>query len=90
MQSMEESTVEEVDDTRPVGVADALEGCAAFQRDFNRLRHWLQEPHEIQQREYKVLHLEKNNPVNQYMVETDWIENSQKKTQVYSWIPSST
>ena len=41
LQPMEETTPVQVDDIKLGGVADTPEGCAATQRDLNRLEKWL-------------------------------------------------
>ena len=68
-----ESTISKfADDTKLGGVADTLEGCAAIQRDLNRLEKWA-DKNLIKS---KVLRLGRNNPMYQYMLGANQLESS--------------
>jgi len=61
------------DDTKPGGVADTPEGCAATQQDLDRLERNLMK---FNKGKCRVLHLGRNNPMHQYRVGTDLLESS--------------
>jgi len=55
------------DDTKLGGVADILEGCAAFQRDIDRLESWVERNlRKFNKGKCRVLRLGRNNPMHQY------------------------
>ncbi|PKU33782.1 rna-directed dna polymerase from mobile element jockey- hypothetical protein [Limosa lapponica baueri] len=64
------------DDPKLGGVADMSEGCAAIQRDLDRLEKWAdRDLMHFNKEKCKVLHLRKTNPVHQYMLEATQLEN---------------
>lgn len=65
------------DDVKLDGVTGASDGCAAIQRDPNRLENWAEgDLTKHNKGKCEVLHLEKNNPMHQYMLGTSWLERS--------------
>ncbi|XP_062424398.1 uncharacterized protein LOC134136511 isoform X2 [Rhea pennata] len=65
------------DDTKLGGVADTPEGCAAIQRDLDRLESWAERNLlRLNKGKCRVLHLGKNNPWHQYKPEADLVESS--------------
>ncbi|GAB0182985.1 mitochondrial enolase superfamily member 1 [Grus japonensis] len=65
------------DDTKLGGVADTPEGCAAFQRDLERLESWADRNiRQFSKGKCKVLQLGRNNPRHQYMLGADQLESS--------------
>ncbi|GAB0208576.1 mitochondrial enolase superfamily member 1 [Grus japonensis] len=55
------------DDTKLGGVADTLEGCAAIQRDLDRLENWVERNiMKLNKGKCRALHLGRNNPKHQY------------------------
>ena len=64
-------------DTKLGGVADTLEGCAAIQRDLNRLESWAQKNlMKFNKDKCRVLPLGRNNPMHQYRLGVDLLESS--------------
>ncbi|KAK4830533.1 hypothetical protein QYF61_011671 [Mycteria americana] len=72
------------DDTKLGGVADTPEGCAAIQRDLNRLEKWADgNLMKFNKEKSKALHLGRNNPRHQYMLGANQLERTWS-----SWTPS--
>ena len=64
-------------DTKLRGAADAPDGCAAIQRDLDRLEKWADRNlMQFSKGKCKVLHLGRNNPRHQYMLGDAQLENS--------------
>ena len=68
------------DDTKQGGMADTQEGCAAIQRDLDRLESWA-EGNQVRCNKSKcrVLHLERNNCMHQYRLGHDLLGRSSVK-----------
>ncbi|KAJ7422320.1 hypothetical protein BTVI_14389 [Pitangus sulphuratus] len=58
------------------GVVNNPEGCAALQRDLNRLERWAENCLKFNKGQCRVLLLGKNNPRHQYRLEADLLESS--------------
>ncbi|KAK4827589.1 hypothetical protein QYF61_019491, partial [Mycteria americana] len=68
------------DDTKLGAVADRPEGCAAIQRDLNRLEKWADRNlRNFNREKCKVLQMGKNSLMHQYMLDATHLENSLEK-----------
>lgn len=75
------------DHTKLGGLADTSDGCAAIQRDFDRLE---KRADRKQIKFNQVLPLGRNNPIQKYRLGADWLENSfPKKIWECWWATSS-
>lgn len=79
-----------IDDKKLRGMADATGGWSAIQRDHNTLdkltnRNLMK----LSMEKCKVLHLERNNPMYQYMLEDKQMQNSFAEKDLVSWWTSA-
>jgi len=65
------------DDTKLGGVVHTSEGCAAIQRDLDRMERWAQRNlMKVHKGKCRVLHLGRNNPMHWYRLGVDLLESS--------------
>ncbi|GAB0208922.1 mitochondrial enolase superfamily member 1 [Grus japonensis] len=68
------------DDTKLGGVANTPEGCAAIQRDRDRLESWAERNlMKFNKGKCRVLHLGRNNPMHQYRLGVDLLGSSSQE-----------
>jgi len=73
---MQYSVPPEADDTKQGGMAGTPEDHAAIQRDLNRPEKWPDRNiTKFNKEKRKVLHLGRNNPLHQHMLEAVWLES---------------
>ena len=76
-EGIESSLSKFADDTKLGRLADIPKGCAAIQRDLDRLEGWARRNLlRFNKTKCRVLHLGKNNCMHQYMLEDDLLERS--------------
>ncbi|XP_071657675.1 transcription factor RFX3-like [Patagioenas fasciata] len=65
------------DDTKLERVADTSQGCAAIERDLNKMKKWADRNlMKFKKEKHQVLYLGKNNPMHQYRLGADQLESS--------------
>jgi len=75
-----ERALRKFDDTKLGGVTDTPKGCAAIQRDLDRLESWAQTNlMKFNKGKCRVLHLGRNSPIHQYRLRANLLESSSVK-----------